>query len=405
MEAIKSKEIGKEALIKLVRGACFMASAGGGTYTSGMNIATHFGNEDYYGEETKKVTVVPVDELDNEKYGVMVAYIGSPESMEEILYPTGIVNAVQEIEKRRNIKISYIVPPEIGAISMLAACTAAAQLNVAVIDGDGAGRAVPELSMTTFCLNNKDVNPVALSGQEGENTLYMELTGGLNKANYVEALIRPTLGLDCYGEKAGLAMWLVTGEELKNSIKSRNTISNCIDLGEIINGNNFSEIQEKVVEMGYSAEIIAEGSDMTIFTNVGGGFDRGTLRFIADRESTGSKKDDEINILFKNESLIAWNASQETPLVVAPDLISYLISFSDAESQWTYSNGDIQRISEGDIMEGHIQLIKLKAPQWMWDIENTLNQMQHSVDCNSSAVQKSYQNVLRSIGYYGKVCE
>lgn len=379
-----------------------MASAGGGTFTAGMNLATNF-TEGYYGKNPE-VTTIPLEELDDRKYGVMVAYIGSPESMEQIYFPDGIVTAVREIEKRRNVKIDYIVPPEIGAISMLAACTAAAKLGVPVIDGDGAGRAVPELSMTTFHLYQKDVNPVVLGSQEGTNTLYMELEGGLNEAGNVEMLIRPTLGMKCYGEKAGLAMWLVTGEDLKRIIKSRDSLSRCMELGKIISGNNFEQIQEKVAQMDYKADIIAEGSDMTIYTNVGGGFDCGTLSFTTN-DKHGNSAGDEINILIKNESLIAWNSSKEAPLVVAPDLISYLISFSDNETQWTYSNGDLQRILEKEGKNGTIQLVKLKAPTWMWEQENQANLMRARMDANSSSVQKSYQSVLRSMGYYGKVCD
>lgn len=392
----------KKELMHLVKGACFMASAGGGTFTAGMNLASHF-TEDHYGESPEVKTIL-LEELDDQKYGVMVAYIGSPESMEQIYYPDGIVEAVKEIEKRRNIKIDYIVPPEIGAISMLAACTAAAELGVKVIDGDGAGRAVPELSMTTFSLYQKDVNPIALSSQEGTNTLYMELDGGLNEAGNVEMLIRPTLGMKCYGEKAGLAMWLVTGEELKKIIKSRNTLSSCMELGKIISGNNFEGIQEEVAKMGYKADIIAEGSDMTIYTNVGGGFDCGTLSFTTNGKH-GNTAGDEINVLIKNESLIAWNSSKKAPLAVAPDLISYLISFDDNETQWTYSNGDLQRILEKEGKNGTIKLIKLKAPAWMWEQENQANLMRTRMDANSSSVQKSYQSVLRSMGYYGKVCD
>lgn len=395
-------EFEKKELMHLVKGACFMASAGGGTFTAGMNLASHF-KKDYYGE-TPKVTTIPLEELDDQKYGIMVAYIGSPESMEQIYYPDGIVEAVKEIEKRRNMKIDYIVPPEIGAISMLAACTTAAKLGIPVIDGDGAGRAVPELSMTTFNLYQKDVNPIALSSQEGKNTLYMELDGGLNEAGNVEMLIRPTLGMKCYGEKAGLAMWLVTGEELKRIIKSRNTLSRCMELGKIINRHNFAQIKKKVAQMGYEAEIIAEGSDMTIYTNVGGGFDCGTLSFTTN-DKHGNTPGDEINVLIKNESLIAWNSSKEAPLAVAPDLISYLISFDDNETQWTYSNGDLQRILEKEGKNGTIQLIKLKAPAWMWEQENQANLMRARMDANSSSVQKSYQSVLRSMGYYGKVCD
>lgn len=398
------KTIEHKDLEHLVKGACFLSSAGGGTYRSGMHLATSFGNDvkNYY-EGKKSIEVVKVDELETEDYAVMVAYIGSPKCMEEIYYPEGIVKAVEKLAAMRNISVRYIIPPEIGAISMLAACTAAAKLNIAVVDGDGAGRAVPELSMTAFNLYHQDVNPVVLSSQEGENTLYMELKGGLNEADNVEKLIRPVLGMKCFGEMAGLAMWLVKGGDVSGIIKSQETISGCIELGKLLEPKSFdlSVLLEKASAMGYKAEVIAKGSNLSIFTDTGGGFDNGTLQFI-------TSEGNEINILFKNESLIAWDSSQKTPLITAPDLISYIATFPGDDSQRTYSNGDLQQIAPDILAQGTIKLIKLKAPKWVWEQENCrikLQALQIKEGKDLSSVQKSYLSVLRSLGYYGSICE
>ena len=101
---MKKIQLNREDLELIVKGACFLGSAGGGTYTSGMNLVSNFRSSDYYSEPT--VNVVKVDDVDEEQYGVMVAYIGSPESMEQIYYPREIVNAVQHLEKQMGPPLS-----------------------------------------------------------------------------------------------------------------------------------------------------------------------------------------------------------------------------------------------------------------------------------------------------------
>ena len=391
--------INKQDLLRLVKGACFMASSGGGTYTSGMHLAENFGDPTFY--TSGELEVANLDDLEDDKLGVMIAYIGSPKKMEEIFFPKGIVYAVRAIEEKYNTKISYIVPPEIGAISMLAACATAGHLNIPVVDGDGGGRAVPELTMTIFSLYNEDTDPVSLGSENGD-VLLLDLEGDVNTASTVEEIVRPVLSLACFDQKAGLAMWVLPGKELKSIIKSKNSISNCIQLGEYIEKQDIDSLFSKADEMGYKPTVVAEGSNIRVVMEVGGGFDNGKIHFTTESE-------DEISIVFKNESMIAWSSGTTTPLVVAPDLISYLIVFpGETTPQLVYSNTDLATMNPEFLQTGYISLVLLKAPDWMWEIEKQLQgRRSQQLLClpSGSSVQQSYQSALRSLGYYGRVCD
>lgn len=417
-------ELNREDLELIVKGACFLASAGGGTYTSGMNLVSNFGTPEYYPADT--VEVKKVDEVDDLEYGVMVAYIGSPESMEQIYYPREIVHAVQQLQKRSDQKLSYIIPAEIGAISSIAACTTAARLGMAVIDGDGAGRAVPELSMTAFSLHQKNVNPVYLASEKENEYVCLSIAEGATEtaASEVEAFVRPVLAVPSFGQKAGLAMWVLNGKEIKEVITSRNTLTGCVELGKCIREHNRDKLFRQVREMSYGNPRTVKGTATTIHTSVGGGFDTGMLTFT----SEGSAEEDNITVLFQNESLIAWDARQTEPLTTAPNIISYLVEFpsetgeDDRYGRWVYSNGDLQGLDADKLREAEMEMVIIDATPDMYRLEDCLQNRCEAVrnrigrmakgavhsdssvpgDAMSS-VLKSYREVLASLGYYGGI--
>lgn len=427
---MEKTELTREDLELIVKGACFLASAGGGTYTSGMNLVSNFGSPEYY--PTSTVEVVKVDDVEEQKYGVMVAYIGSPESMEQIYYPREIVNAVQQLqEKLKNqlphpIDISYIIPAEIGAISSIAACTTAARLGLAVIDGDGAGRAVPELSMTAFSLHRKNVNPVYLASEKENEYVCLSIAEGEAEtaASEVEAFVRPVLAVPSFGQKAGLAMWVLSGKEIKEVIFSKDTLTGCVRLGKSIRDRDRDTLFRQVREMGYGYPWTMKGTGIRIHTRVGGGFDTGMLTFT----SEGSEAEDNITVLFQNESLIAWDARQTEPLTTAPNIISYLVKFpfengkDERYDRWVYSNGDLQGLDAGKLQGAEMEMVIIDATPEMYRLEDSLqdrcdtvrnrvgrfakgaaygNSVVHAPAMSS--VLKSYQEVLASLGYYGEI--
>lgn len=420
---MKKTELTREDLERIVGGACFLASAGGGTYTSGMNLASRFGDTEYYPEN--KVRLVEVEEVEDEKYGVMVAYIGSPESMEEIYYPIEIVQAVKQLENKVG-PISYILPAEIGAISSIAACTTAAKLGIPVVDGDGAGRAVPELSMTTYSLYQKDVNPVFLASKEENAYVCLSIADGTSEtaASEVEKFVRPVLDVPCFGQKAGLAMWVLGGAEIKEVIRSRNTLKGCLKLGTYIREHQKEELFEKVKKMGYGKPRSLIGTGAVIQTSVGGGFDKGILSFTTG-ESGGENN---ITVLFQNESLIAWDTNRSKPLATAPDLISYLVDFAEEDkteekyNRWTYSNGDLQNLDPEKLARATFELVLIDATAHMYELEEGLQHrykrasdkrasrisnksVSDSGSRRSSSVLRSFAKVLNDLGYYGKIRE
>jgi DUF917 family protein len=160
----ETKEINKKDLEYIIYGAAFLASGGGG----GLNLTLKAMNN-MVGENAKMKYINPAD-LDETKYTAMVANIGGPEMMLEGFGQTAPINAFNAlVDMYKDFSyeekdFAYLIPGEMGAISILAPFMIAAEnSNVAVVNGDLCGRAVPKLSMTNLKNTDLMISPVILA--------------------------------------------------------------------------------------------------------------------------------------------------------------------------------------------------------------------------------------------------
>lgn len=410
------KVINKQKLQDIVRGAVFLGSGGGGAYETGMQIAGHFDPEYYGCKEIKVVTVEEVKSLTTVKYGVMTAVIGAPERMKEIKNAEMNVQAVKKLAEIRGIALSEIgciVPGEIGAISTAIACVTAAKLGIPVLNGDGAGRAVPVLNMTTFAVNGVSVNPTVLVGSGGDHVAFnISKEAEYSATSSIESLARPVLGLPEFNGMAALAMWLVDLEKMDEVITIRDTLTKCKVLGEVIrqeleevqtSGNTPSveNLLHTLQDINYKPGFVINGILRNAATTTAGGFDHGIVEVAVDERR-------QLKIIYQNESLLLWDSEEPAPFVVAPDLISYLIEpAGHLAGQWVYTNGDIVD-SGGKLLEhlknARITIIGMRAPKELRDCADELEALRQSPSADGVGVslQDSYRSMLEKLNYYGK---
>lgn len=402
MENAKVNLLNQSDLENLVRGATFLASGGGGTYESAMKFVKNF-NTDHY--TCPKVTLINVENIpqDSKKYAIVLAYLGTPTKLKDAIIPDAAIQsviAIREELKDAGKELGYIVPIEMGGISTLVSCLVASYLDLTVINADGAGRAVPLLQMTTFATNGADVNPCVLTNNTDKKIIYKVSNSHEASASAtIETLARSALGMPEFDQVGGITMWTMDRELLSTAIPIRGSITKCIQLGKTIGSQQYQEemkielIQDELKKIDYPSQIVCKGRIKDVKNTAIGGFDNG---FITIQIEEG-KPDHTIKILFQNESLIIWNSEQSSPLVTAPDLISYLILSKDLNKrQLVYSNSDIvdpttQELAE-DLQDAEIYVFAIKAPPSLLDQEN---------DLVSSSVLQSFKQVLERAGYYG----
>ncbi len=397
----KNEPLKQIDLENLVKGATFLASGGGGTYDSAMLFVQNFTKKHY---ERTEVSIIDVDDIpeNDSKCAIVLAYLGTPTKLKDAVTPDAAiqsVNTIQEELKKRGKELGYIVPIEVGGISTLVSCLVGAKLNLTVINADGAGRAVPLLQMTTFATHGADVNPCVLTNSSDYKIVYeVSDSREASASTTIEALARSALSMREFDQVGGITMWTMDRALMSKAILIKGTITKCIQLGKIIGNEqylikpNISSIQNVLNTINYHSQIVCQGKILDAKNTAIGGFDSGLMTIQQDQTPENL-----IKIIFQNESLIVWDSGQGSPLVTAPDLISYLIiPEATHKRQLVYSNSDIidpstQQLKE-ELKNAEIIVLTMKAPQTLLDQESNLI---------SRSVLKSFHEVLQNVGYYG----
>ena len=200
--------------------------------TGGAILGTGGGGDPYIGKLMAQeairrhgpVRLVDVDGFADDALIAPVCMMGAPTVMTEKL-PQGeeIVIALRKLEKFMGRKVDGLLCGEAGGINSTTPFVAAAATGLPLIDGDGMGRAFPELQMTTFGMHGVSATPMVLGDDKG-NSVVLETISN----RWTERLARSAT-VDM-GGSALLAFYPMSGAVAKKAIV-RGTLSLCADLG------------------------------------------------------------------------------------------------------------------------------------------------------------------------------
>jgi hypothetical protein len=288
--------------------------------TGGAILGTGGGGDPYVGKLMAKeairrhgpVRLVDVESFADEALIAPVCMMGAPTVMTEKL-PQGeeIVIALRKLEKFMGRKIDGLLCGEAGGINSTTPFVAAAATGLPLIDGDGMGRAFPELQMTTFGMHGVSATPMVLGDDKG-NSVVLETIDN----RWTERLAR-SCTVDM-GGSALLAFYPMDGAKAKQSTV-RGTLSLCAKLGETLRGARARhEDPVEAIRAAVGAEIIFNGRVKDVLRRTVGGFARGD----ADIEGLDDFKGRRLRLAFQNEFLIAERDGQT--LVTTPDMITLL---------------------------------------------------------------------------------
>ncbi|PLR76716.1 DUF917 domain-containing protein [Bacillus sp. V3-13] len=151
-----SWQIKKQDIPLLAIGAKILSCGGGGdTKTVQHLLMSIMSDQD-------EIIVKTISDLVDE-WVVAVGIMGSTILFDEHI-PSGRegVQVLELYESTHKTKVGALIPIEIGGVNALTPLVTAVLKNFPVVDGDGMGRAFPELSMTTFHLSGIPVAPLVL---------------------------------------------------------------------------------------------------------------------------------------------------------------------------------------------------------------------------------------------------
>ena len=294
-------------------GAGILGTGGGGsTYISRIRL------ENELRQRGGAVPIIRADDVPDDALVCAVGGMGAPTVSNEKL-PAGdeIKTAVRALEDHLNQRIYAIVIGEIGGGNALGPMTAALQCGLPVIDGDGMGRAFPELQMDTFMIEGVAPAPFVLADAHGNVAIFKRIGSALQAEAFARSL---TIEM---GGSAALVMPVMPGAEMKRSI-IRDTLNLAKRIGETVLKRRAAnqEPAAAVADLCYG-RVMFTGKIVDVERRTVQGFARGKLRI-----SAFDDHHRRLDIDFQNENLIARQG--DDVLCTVPDLIC-IISLDDGE--------------------------------------------------------------------------
>ncbi|MEM0244147.1 MAG: DUF917 domain-containing protein [Zestosphaera sp.] len=285
----------------MIYGAALLGAGGGGSITQGLKIIKEII------DSGRKVVIADLSEVSDEELAVVSAGMGSPLAA-KYGWRNEHLPAFDLLEKFLGRKINYVVPIEIGAGNVAVPVHTAAFKDRILIDGDGAGRAIPELELTTFDIYGVPISPMSISDWEGNGAILF------TKDAVTAEKISRNITVAFEGV-AGIALYLMSGVMARNVIIP-GTLTFSTNIGKILRTCREKGIEPvEVLRRELNAYVLGSGKVINKVMKTVGGFDIGLVEVAEER---GSK----LRVHLKNENIIAERDGRV--LAMAPDLVCWL---------------------------------------------------------------------------------
>ena len=199
------------------------------------------------------------------------------------------------------------VSTELGGGNTAVALSVAANMGIPIVDGDPAGRSVPELQHTIFFLKGVSIAPLAVATKSGDVVIVKEVANHIRAENIVRSIAMAS------GGRVGVTDHPMRGSVLKEAVIA-GAISHAETIGAVL---KTTSDYEKVAEAGGGC-VRFKGVVAKSLWKDEGGFTVGEVLVTGTHEYQGSV----YKVWYKNEHLMAWKDNQID--ITTPDLICIL---------------------------------------------------------------------------------
>jgi uncharacterized protein len=287
-------------------GAAVLGTGGGGdpyigTLMAKQAIAKH-----------GPVRLIDVDELADDALVVPAAMMGAPTVLIEKI-PAGdeLTDAFRQLEAYLGRHIDAVLCGEAGGMNSTTPFVVAAETGLPLVDGDGMGRAFPELQMVSFTMHGVRATPMVMADDKGNsvvlNTIDNRWTERLARAATIEM-----------GGSALIAFYAMDGATAKRAVL-RGTVSQALAIGSTLREAHEAKrdgVQAIVDHLG--AFRLFSGKIVDVERRTVGGFARGEAVLEGIDHDAGRQ----CRVAFQNEFLVA--RTEDRVLATTPDLITIL---------------------------------------------------------------------------------
>ena len=205
----------------LARGAVLLGTGGGGDpYIGELFLSNQM-------ERGRAVQVIPADALADDAFVVSVAGIGSPPVLlEHLVSEVTLTHLLARAEAYYGRRIDAIISAEIGGANAMFPLALAAISGTPVIDGDGIGRAMPHIEMTTFSIHGCKATPALLMDDLG-NFVTIDAIDDRTAEDLCRSV---TMSM---GSIAFSALYPMSGAQVKRCAVHR-TLTHALEIGRCI---------------------------------------------------------------------------------------------------------------------------------------------------------------------------
>jgi hypothetical protein len=297
----------------LARGAAILGTGGGGDpYLGGLMLRQAL-------QDHGPVELVDVDTLGDDDFVAPFGMMGAPTVIVEKI-PNGaeMVAALRTLERFRGQQARALLCAEVGGVNALLPLVLAARCGLPVVDGDGMGRAFPQLQMTTYHIHGVPAGPMVMA-DEYANTVLIDSA----QSSEVERLGRSMVV--AMGGSTSICLYPMQGRDAKRSLV-RGTLSLALGLGRTVrearggSGDPFEAMLGYLRGTDYyqHCRVLFIGKTVDLLRETLGGFSMGRLLV----EGTGACAGRRLSLQFQNEHLVAREGDRV--LCIVPDLIAVL---------------------------------------------------------------------------------
>ena len=294
-------------LLALSLGAALLGTGGGGNPYIGMLRTRELMRKG------ASVEVLPLEALGDDDYVASVGGIGAPVvSGEKIKQGEECLRALRGVEEAQNVKVAALISAEIGGANAMEPILTGAQAGLPVVDGDGMGRAFPEIQMTTFFIYGQDPSPGAISDDKGNVVIFKKVVDMF----WLERFARH-IAVDM-GAGAGFATAAMRGAFVKKTAVP-GTLTQALDIGRTLldaRAKRHNVVDRLLAKTG--ATLFFTGKVADVRRELKGGFAIGEARLTGSGAHAGA----EARIAIQNENLVLW--VDGVAVVMVPDLIMNL---------------------------------------------------------------------------------
>lgn len=299
-------KINKKDMQTIVNGASFLASGGGGGVSSANDVI------DNIMTFASEVSVVESKDLADDAELLVICGVGAPDAP-NLNFKDSPGYGLKGLQDMTGKQYEYVLPIEVGAMNSMIPLLACAQLGIPFVDGDGAGRSVPQMSMCTYALRQFSTQDTLVVSEEDKKF-------PLHPANAddMEAQVRKIVSDELH-DAGTVATWSLSGKQIKSPgafVPGSLTLAKSI--GEAMATSKPLDAVRDIIDVYYSDNriIMRKGKVVAATNKVEDGFDVGTISV---EDGSGMS----VTLYFVNESLLATIDIEGVPaaFILGPDMI------------------------------------------------------------------------------------